>query len=69
MTNLLTTQWLATKDGLSHAGRVPIALLPLAQFPRRCQEVDGARKLVAANYVLRSKKRVGIQKPLTAIEI
>ena len=33
------------------------------------QEVDGARKLVAANYVLRSKDRVGTQKPLTAIEL
>lgn len=33
------------------------------------QEVDGARKLVAANYVLRSKDCVGTQKSLTAIEL
>lgn len=69
MTKLLMMESLPTKDGLAHARRIPIAHLPLAQFPRSGQEVDGARKFVAANYVLRSKNRVGTQKPLTAIEI
>jgi hypothetical protein len=70
---------LPTKDGLAHARRIPIANLrshssreAANEIYRKSlvyQEVDGARKLVAANYVLRSKDRVGTQKPLTAIEI
>jgi len=76
---LLTMESLPTKDCLAHARRIPIAHLRLAQFPRSgheiyrkslvYQEVDGGRKLVATNCVLRSKDRVGTQKPLTAIEI
>ena len=79
MTKLLTMESLPTKDGLAHARRIPIAHLPLAQSREAAneiyreslvyQKVDGARKLVAANYVLRRKNRVGTQKPLTAIEI